>query len=224
MNATTVNSFPAMHSFNSPRGVALAFIVLLHAAFFFVLSSGLGKQLVHVPGPDITVVNTLPVKPIEQPVHQIPLPGAERSQIEHQNLFVPPVEVDAAPPHIDAPPGEPIISGPPDTGRGEVIREPIVQAPEEDQHHPLSAPAYPAPEIRANHAGTVILRVEVLENGHIGNVELVQSSGFARLDEAAIREARRWRMKPGTRDGVPVVMWKEVPITFQLKDRGSTDL
>ena len=33
-----------------------------------------------------------------------------------------------------------------------------------------------------------------------------------------MREARRWRMKPGTQDGVAAAMWKRVPITFRLKD------
>jgi hypothetical protein len=32
-----------------------------------------------------------------------------------------------------------------------------------------------------------------------------------------VREARKWRMKPGTRDGVAISMWKRVPVTFQLK-------
>jgi len=34
------------------------------------------------------------------------------------------------------------------------------------------------------------------------------------------REARRWRFKPGIRDGVPVAMWKKIPVTFKLEDRG----
>ena len=49
-------------------------------------------------------------------------------------------------------------------------------------------------------------------------MQVDQSSGFVRLDESAVREARKWRMKPGMQDGVATSMWKRVPITFQLKD------
>ena len=77
---------------------------------------------------------------------------------------------------------------------------------------------YPSASIRANQTGTVILSVLVLENGRIGDVRIEQSSGHARLDESAVREARRWKLKPGTRDGVPVSMWKQIPITFRLKE------
>ena len=222
MNATIVNSFPAMHSFRSPRGIALAFIVLLHAAFFFALSSGLGVQLIKLSPTDFTVVDTTPQQPVTRTVHEIPLPGADHTDIKDRVPFVPPIDLGETH-HNDGPPQVDLTGGP-EIGPGQAVRDPIVAPPQDDAAHPLSAPAYPAAEIRANHAGTVIVRVQVLENGHIGDVELVQSSGFQRLDESALREAKRWRMKPGTRDGVPVSMWKEVPITFQLKDRGATDL
>lgn len=82
----------------------------------------------------------------------------------------------------------------------------------------MSEPLYPSSEIRAGNAGTVVLSVLVLENGRIGHVRLDHSSGHPRLDESAMREARRWRLRPGMRDGVPVAMWKQIPVTFRLKD------
>jgi periplasmic protein TonB len=222
MNATTLNSFPAMHSFRSPRGVALALIVLLHVAFFFALSSGLGKQLINPPGPDILVVDTIPDRPQRHAPPQLPDPGQEQTRIKHQMPYVPPIDI-GGPSQTEFPPGIPLPGGP-DTGIHDVVPDPVIRAPGDDPFHPLTSPAYPSSEIRANHSGTVVLRVQVLEDGRIGDVQLAQSSGYRRLDESALREARHWRMKPGTRDGVPVVMWKEVPITFELKDRGSTDL
>ena len=95
--------------------------------------------------------------------------------------------------------------------------EPIVVQPEIDPRRGLSEPLYPAKEIRQEHAGTVILSVYVLGNGRVGEVRIEQSTGYPALDEAAAREARSWRLKPGTRDGVPVPMWKRIPITFRLK-------
>jgi len=221
MNATIVSSFPAMHSFRSPRGIALAFIVLLHVAFFFALSTGLGTQVVKLTPTIFKVVDTPRVQQPPREIPRIPVPNADLTRVESQ--FTPKVPpIDSFDPPKDPPRLDKIGDGP--RVPEHVVPAPVVVPPEEDAAHQLSAPAYPAADIRANHAGTVIVRVQVLENGRIGDVELVQSSGFQRLDESALREAKRWRMKPGTRNGVPVVMWKEVPITFQLKDRGATDL
>ena len=68
------------------------------------------------------------------------------------------------------------------------------------------------------HEGTVWLTIEILPNGRVGAVRIDQTSGFARLDDAAVREARKWRMKPGTQDGIAIAMYKRVPVTFRLKD------
>jgi TonB family protein len=223
MNATIVSSFPAMHSFKSPRGAALAFIVLLHVAFFFALSTGLGTQLIKPPSGGITLIPSDPVHPAAKTPHEIPRPGTDPTEVKERVPYVPRIDINDDT-QTDGLTGNTELPEVTDEGPGQTVRDPAIAPPEEDAGHRLSSPAYPAAEIRANHAGTVILRVQVLENGRIGDVELVQSSGFPRLDESALREAKHWRMKPGTRDGVPVVMWKEVPITFQLKDRGATDL
>jgi protein TonB len=63
-----------------------------------------------------------------------------------------------------------------------------------------------------------MVKVQILPNGRVGDVRLEHSSGFAKLDESALREAKRWRMRPGTQDGVAAAMWTMVPITFQLKN------
>ncbi|MGH8238170.1 MAG: energy transducer TonB, partial [Steroidobacteraceae bacterium] len=76
----------------------------------------------------------------------------------------------------------------------------------------------PALQLSLQHAGTVWLSIEILPTGRVGLVRIDQSSGFVKLDESAVREARRWRMKPGVQDGVATSMWKRVPITFQLKN------
>jgi protein TonB len=89
--------------------------------------------------------------------------------------------------------------------------------PQIDPKQALSEPMYPSRAIREGWVGTVVLSVFVLENGRVGDVRLDQSSGYAELDSSALREARRWRLMPGSRDGIPTAMWKQIPITFQLK-------
>lgn len=216
--SATVHSFPPLQSMNSPRGWALAIIVLLHIGFFLLLTSGLSARIMTVLTPQRTQVvdiapQNLPTPPRRvEPIDVPPLPL--------QPVFVPipdnPIFDQAAHDNgpIDGttavvPAAEPAGAG---SSSGPVIADPAI-----DPRLPLSEPDYPATEIRLGHAGTVMLSVYVLENGRVGEVRIDQSSGFARLDLAAQREARRWRLKPGTQDGRPTPMWKTIPITFQLK-------
>jgi protein TonB len=113
---------------------------------------------------------------------------------------------------------ETIVRGPPSAGGDESRLQPIIIAPAIPSAG-LSEPIYPASEIRAGHTGTALLLLEILPNGRVGEVRLEQSSGFSKLDQSAMREARKWRFVPGTRDGVPFKLWKQVPIKFELHDR-----
>ena len=48
-------------------------------------------------------------------------------------------------------------------------------------------------------------------------MQLAQSSGFARLDEAALAGVQRARFKPYTENGVPTAGWARIPIPFELE-------
>ena len=65
--------------------------------------------------------------------------------------------------------------------------------------------------------GKVFLRVYISEQGLPEKIEIKQSSGFERLDEAAIQTVQRWKFVPGKRNGVAEAMWHVVPINFVLK-------
>ena len=54
-------------------------------------------------------------------------------------------------------------------------------------------------------------------DGNAQQAELRQSSGFDRLDQAALETVRKWRYVPGKRGGVPEAMWFNVPIIFVLE-------
>jgi protein TonB len=119
----------------------------------------------------------------------------------------PPSPVAAAAAEPDAPAAEPVAS----------IAPPF-EPPRADLaylHNP--APAYPAASRRAGEQGRVMLRVHVDEHGRALAVQVVTSSGFARLDEAAARSVRRWRFVPASVAGRPVAGWAFVPIDFELK-------
>lgn len=76
------------------------------------------------------------------------------------------------------------------------------------------APAYPALSRRFRETGRVMLRVCVDPQGHPEALELHTSSGFPRLDQAALEAVRRWRFVPARSGATPMRAWVIVPITF----------
>jgi periplasmic protein TonB len=78
-------------------------------------------------------------------------------------------------------------------------------------------PRYPPISMRTGEQGTVMVQVQVTDMGMAKNVKLQTSSGFFRLDNAALEAVARWRFVPGKRAGVPQTMWFTVPITFGLQ-------
>lgn len=215
MSATTVNAFPPLHAFNSSRSWFLALIVLVHLGFFWGLTNGLAVYIINPPkGGDVFLVPSDPPKPPPKPV--TPVDPIVR------NVWVPtPVDPPllrhddppTAPRQTTSEPQEPpttVTEGP---GSG-----PFIVEPELDARFPFTEPEYPVSEIRQGHEGTVLLALQILPNGRVGAVRIDKSSGYMKLDESAAREARRWRMKPGTSDGTAMPMWKRVPIKFQLKN------
>ena len=65
--------------------------------------------------------------------------------------------------------------------------------------------------------GTVIVRVLIGVQGGAEKAELRASSGYQRLDDAALETVQRWRYVPGTRNGVVAAMWFNVPVRFVLE-------
>jgi protein TonB len=62
--------------------------------------------------------------------------------------------------------------------------------------------------------------VEVLSDGSVRNVRVLESSGHAVLDRSALKAVQKWRFRPGTRGGKPVTMNVKVPVVFRLTRDG----
>lgn len=78
-------------------------------------------------------------------------------------------------------------------------------------------PDYPGLSQQLGESGVVILRVYVDTAGHPQQVQVLQSSGFRRLDMAATRKvSREWVFRPARRGETPVADWVQVPLEFQL--------
>jgi protein TonB len=79
-------------------------------------------------------------------------------------------------------------------------------------------PQYTADAMRAKIQGAVFLECVVLPDGTVGDVRVTRSldSTFG-LDQEAIRAAKQWRFRPGTRFGEPVPVLITIELTFTLR-------
>lgn len=95
---------------------------------------------------------------------------------------------------------------------------PRVELPSSDAdylHNPK--PEYPRLSRQRNEQGKVVVNVLIGVDGIAQKAELKTSSGFERLDQAALTTAKAWRYVPGKRGGVPEAMWFAVPINFVME-------
>ena len=78
------------------------------------------------------------------------------------------------------------------------------------------APAYPYLSRRAREEGVAVLRVLVSRDGRALRLQIEESSGHRRLDDAALETVRGWRFIPASQAGEPREAWVLVPVTFDL--------
>jgi protein TonB len=80
-------------------------------------------------------------------------------------------------------------------------------------------PVYPNQSRQAGQEGTVVLKIQILENGRSGNVSVYQSSGWDVLDDAAIDAVEQWRFVPAKKreSGQAIVCYITLPVVFRLK-------
>jgi protein TonB len=79
-------------------------------------------------------------------------------------------------------------------------------------------PIYPRISRRRGESGTVTLAIEVLANGRAGQISMIQSSGYRRLDEAAVEAAEQTGFIPAKQFGRAVDSSLELSFTFELTD------
>jgi TonB family protein len=76
-------------------------------------------------------------------------------------------------------------------------------------------PEYSEEARKAKYQGTVVLYVEVTEDGKAANMRVLRSLGLG-LDEKAMEAVRQWKFKPGYKDGRPVKVAATIEVNFRL--------
>jgi protein TonB len=62
----------------------------------------------------------------------------------------------------------------------------------------------------------VTVHFTVQADGSVSGVAVAKSSGFSRLDDAAIECASKWRYFPATNGGKPIAVATEANVRYQL--------
>ena len=206
---------------NSKRTAAFVLVVIIHVLFVYVLASGLGKKVVEV------VLGPVETRLIEELPDEDEEPPPPPPEIETPPPYVPPPEIAIEIPMDSGPTTaisnvtseRPVAAPPPPVAKP--VERQVVKTPPSTQGRGarITQPEYPPASRRAGEEGTVQLQVFVLESGRAGEVKVARSSGFPKLDEAAINEVKRnWRFVPGKEDGKPVSMWHTFAVTFRLTE------
>ena len=76
-------------------------------------------------------------------------------------------------------------------------------------------PEYSEEARNAKWQGAVLLQLVVDENGVPQDIKVVRSLGLG-LDQKAIEAVRKWRFKPGLKDGKPVPVSANIEVNFRL--------
>ena len=220
------------------RNAAIVLAVVgIHVAFIWALQSGLLMRAAEIVVPAEVLAQFVdPPAPVAEPV-PIPLqplvpPEPKKAMLRTQPAPRPqpqpltitnPTPFPNAPTEVVTPTPQtaPIVAAPAapaTTAAPSAFPPAAVQLPSSDADYLQNPrPPYPPLSKRLNEQGKTTLRVLIGVDGLPQRAEIVKSSGFERLDQAAMATVMRWRYLPGKRGGVAEAMWFNVPINWVLE-------
>lgn len=191
------------------RIISVAIVGAIHVGVIWALASGLAAHVTSklIQDVEVAVVKEKPpdLKPPPPPPPDFKVPPPD---------FVPPPEISIAMESsanaisqvqqkvatVTPPPPVTTITAPRTDGKAHEC---------ESQYPPLSR--------RLSEQGTVTVRFTVTAQGTVAGPTVVKSSGFQRLDAAAIQCTSRWRYHPATRGGQALAVQTEANVRYQLK-------
>lgn len=199
------------------RSFAVMLVVALHVGLLALLAvaavrpelvqpvTALAVRMLEAP-PSTAPPKVEPiVKPAPAPVKATPQPvitTAKRNDAPANFAVAPQPEVAAAPAPAPA----------------AAVPAPVTAARFDADYLQNPKPVYPPMSRRLGEEGKVVLRVRVSAQGGPISVEISQSSGYVRLDEAARSAVERWRFVPAKQGGEAIDSSVLVPLNFTLNN------
>lgn len=222
-----------------------AAVLLAHAAALYALQAGMLRlpaqdiELPRVISATVLMAAAEPTEPTPQPAPQAApakppkpavKPAPSKPVVHPTQPDNTPKEVAVAPSRNPSPApaahsantesSQPIADAATSTGdssdKPAPAPAPVVELPSKAAYLNNPKPIYPAISKRLGEEGTVKVNVLIGADGLAKEVRLSRSSGFERLDDAALMAVKQWRFVPGKRNGVAEAMWFDVPVRFEL--------
>lgn len=204
---------------------SLAAVIGLHAAALgAVMMFGtytFVKQRDHIP-----IVISLPIPQPPEPVPPPPPQPNQRAQQQPDPVTASQPVAPVAANTIIAPPTPPTTYHPPLPPGSQLALNTTPAVPDPVRHAAMVdpnyrdalQPPYPRPMLDAQRDGSVRVRITIGTDGRVSSIERLSSTddAFWRVTE---RQARgRWRFRPATVDGRPVVSTMVMTVTFRIPD------
>ncbi len=202
----------------STRVYVLAAIVvsgLLHAS---VAAWWLSRQAqtLEMPGvQEVTVSLISPEPPAPEPVAVPPPPAPPEPELLRDDEMAEKHKVIKKKPPERKPQPQPVQEQPltpTPVAESKPAPAPVTTARYDADYLNNPAPGYPQLSRRLGEEGQVMVRAQVSADGKVLSVELKQSSGFERLDEAALKAVAKYRFT-----SIGYISFVVVPIKFNLK-------
>ncbi|KOF53695.1 energy transducer TonB [Achromobacter sp. DMS1] len=165
------------------------------------------------PEPEPEPVVEKPPMPAPKPPPPKPKPKPKPKPQPKQEVKAEPKPQPPAPPS-GAPEGTQAPQGP---QQGPPPDQPVlVSSIEFSGARPM--PNYPMASRRLREEGRVLVLVEINTQGLVDRASIDTSSGYPRLDDAALTAARKARFKPYTRNGVAYPAKAKIPFDFVMRN------
>jgi protein TonB len=219
-------------------------VLLLHVGGVWALQSGLVRRAVESVAPETLMAvliepepprAVVPPKAVETPPPQRPRPLVQKAAVPPPAPAPMPVAKPVPQPAPEAPAAaptqvalapltQPVAEAAPPAPPAPVVAKavPAIPAPVElpmsdAEYLQNPKPSYPAISRKLREQGQVVVDVLIGADGSAQQAKLQSSSGYDRLDAAALATVQRWRYVPGKKGGVATAMWFSVPINFVLE-------
>jgi protein TonB len=202
----------------------VAFSVALHAVVLYGWTvSTFEPPVLDMLAGKMSVALAFELVPVEEPVEVVEEPVEEPVEVAEEPVEEPvevveepveePVEVVEKPVKAVVKVAEPVEIKPaaasvPSIG---ISTDP---SPLEDLNKP---PRYPSKLGRRLHGETVLLEVQVLVDGSVGEIRMEKSSRYSLANKAVLKAVRKWQYRPAKRDGVAVEALHQERIVFEYR-------
>lgn len=216
------------NSQTTSNALTLTGVVLLHVLGLVWAAQQLSMTEPAVTPPSVVGVlvapepEPAPPKPEPKPTPPPPKPKPEPKPVPKPKPApkpepareVAPEPVPQATPSVPTPPAPAVQRAAPAPEAPAPVTPPRTDA----AHLNNPAPQYPALSRRLGEQGRVTLDVYILPDGSVGQIKLNKSSGFPRLDNAALQAVKTWKYVPAKRGDKPIAFWYVQPVSFVLNN------